>query len=556
MFNKVLKKNIILIFLIISLLVLCLLAKYYFYDIIIKIDESIRYFIINNFLNNFLTSLMKGVTQFASFFGVISVFIISIILFKDRFKKITLIFSICLISLLSSTIKILFLRERPLESIIKMPNSYSFPSGHTFFAIGFFGLVVYFILKSNLNKYLKYFLSISIILIIIMIPFSRVYLGVHHFTDVIGGLLFGILVLLISINIYKTLKEEKKMNGLVLEGGGARGSYHVGSLKAFKERNIKFDYVVGTSIGSINGVFVATNELDKLETLWKSASSKELFGIDESLFNAIKNREFTKDNIKKGLQTVYQVIKNAGIDTSALKEMLIKNIDEDKLRKSNIEYGLATYNISKAKKVQVFKNGIPKGKLIEYLLASSYLPIFKFKKIIDENYYLDGGAYDKCPLDMLIDKKLNNIYVVRTHRDKLPKYKTNSKIYEIKSYKKLGSIIAFSKDVTNYNIKLGYYDTIKVLDNLDGNEYYFKDKKEEYYNKILTNKNILKKYNKWLIVNNKRIIINTLENICEFYKINKFKIYRIPALIIRIKVLNRFKKSPYSDFIKELKVKF
>ena len=346
------------------------------------------------------------------------------------------------------------------------------------------------------------------------------------------------------------------MNGLVLEGGGARGSYHVGALKAFRDRNIKFNYVVGTSIGSINGVFVATDELDKLETLWRGASSKELFGIDESLFNAIKNREFTRDNIKKGLQTVYQVIKNAGIDITPLNKMLVENIDENKLRNSDIEYGLATYNISKAKKVQVFKNDIPKGKLIEYLLASSYLPIFKFKKIIDENYYLDGGAYDKCPLDMLIDKNLDNIYVVRVHRDKLPKYKTNTKIYEIKSYKKLGSIIAFSKDVTDYNIKLGYYDTLKVLDNLDGNEYYFKKKDENYYNKLLTNKNILKKYNNWLIINNKRIIIDTLESICQFYKIDKFKIYSIPSLIIRIKLLNKFKKSPYRDFIKELKVRF
>ena len=346
------------------------------------------------------------------------------------------------------------------------------------------------------------------------------------------------------------------MNGLVLEGGGARGSYHVGALKAFKERNIKFDYVVGTSIGSINGVFVVTNELDKLEALWRSASSKELFGIDENIFNAFKNKNLTKENIKKGLQTIYQVIKNSGIDTTNLKNMLIENIDEDKLRKSNIEYGLATYNISKAKKIQVFKNDIPKGKLIEYLLASSYLPIFKFKKIIDENYYLDGGAYDKCPLDMLINKKLDNIYVVRAHRDKLAKYKTKTKIYEIKSYKKLGSIITFSKDITDYNIKLGYFDTLKVLDNLDGNEYYFKHKSEEYYDKILTNKNILKKYNKWLTINNKRIIINTLENICKFYKIDKFKVYNIPTLIIKIKILSKFKKSPYKDFIKELKVKF
>ena len=191
------------------------------------------------------------------------------------------------------------------------------------------------------------------------------------------------------------------MNGLVLEGGGARGSYHVGALKAFRKRNIKFDYVVGTSIGSINGVFVATGEYKKLEQLWKGATSKELFGIDEKLVEAIRNREFNKEIIEHGLQTIMQIIKNAGIDTIHMKEILTKNIDEDKLRKSNIEYGLATYNVSKRKKVQVFKEDIPKGKLVEYLLASSYLPIFKFKKIIDDSFYIDGGSYDNCPVDML-----------------------------------------------------------------------------------------------------------------------------------------------------------
>ena len=346
------------------------------------------------------------------------------------------------------------------------------------------------------------------------------------------------------------------MNGLVLEGGGARGSYHVGALKAFRKKGIKFDYVVGTSIGSINGVFVATGEYKKLESLWKGATSKELFGIDEKLFEAIKNREFNKKTIENGLQTVMHIIKNAGIDTEPIRKMLVQNIDEEKLRKSNIEYGLATYNVSKRKKVQIFKEDIPKGKLVEYLLASSYLPVFKFKKIIDDSFYIDGGSYDNCPVDMLLDKNLDNIYVVRAHRNKLPRYKTNSKIIEIMSYNKLGSIIAFSKDITKYNLKLGYYDTLRVLDKLDGHNYYFRYKDNQYYNEILTNKIILKKYNKGFVLNNKKIIINTVEDICDSFNINKFKIYNMTLLILRLKLISKFKKTKYKDFIKELKVKF
>ncbi len=350
------------------------------------------------------------------------------------------------------------------------------------------------------------------------------------------------------------------MNGLVLEGGGARGSYHIGAIKALKRKGIKIDYVVGTSIGSINGAFVASNEYKKLKNLWLSATSKDLFGIDNQVISAIEKRKFTKETVKNGIQTVYQIIKNSGVDISKLKEMLMNNINEEKLRKSNIDFGLVTYNITKRKLVKVFKSDIPKGKLIEFLIASSYLPIFKFEKIIDENFYIDGGLLDNCPIDMLTDKNLDNIYVVRAQRKKLSKYKTNSKIIEIKSYKKLGSIIAFDECITKCNIKLGYYDTLKALDHLDGREYYFKFKDENYYNTLFEGrmkKEIFKKYRKnTLIKSNKKIILSILEEICKYYNIKRFRIYSIPGLIFILKVINLLKKeSIYSKFIKEIKVR-
>ncbi len=351
------------------------------------------------------------------------------------------------------------------------------------------------------------------------------------------------------------------MNGLVLEGGGARGSYHIGAVKALRHKKIKIDYVVGTSIGSINGAFIASGEYKKLLRLWQESTSKELFGIDQQLINSLKNKNISKEVVKNGLQTIYQIIKNYGIDISTLKNTLIKNLDEEKLRKSKIDFGLVTYNITKRKIVKVFKKDIPKNKLIEYLIASSYLPVFKFEKIIDGNFYIDGGIFDKCPVDMLLDKNLDNIYVVRAHMDKLSKYNTKSKITEIKSYKKLGSIIMFDKNITKNNINLGYYDTLKAIDKLDGNEYYFKNKSNYYYDNLFDSKvrkQIFKKYNKSLLtINNKKIITNILEEICGYYKIKKFKVYSIPFLILKLKILNLLKKETvYSKFIEEIKVRF
>jgi undecaprenyl-diphosphatase len=153
---------------------------------------------------------MKIITNIGSVVGVLTIFIISIIVFKDKTTRIMLLSNITLIGILSLVLKTIFSRERPLESIIKMPTSYSFPSGHTFFAVGFYGLIVYFISKSNIKKSIKTLLIIISSLLIFLIGFSRIYLGVHHFTDVIGGLIYGLLILIIFINTYQILKEETK----------------------------------------------------------------------------------------------------------------------------------------------------------------------------------------------------------------------------------------------------------------------------------------------------------------------------------------------------------
>ena len=61
------------------------------------------------------------------------------------------------------------------------------------------------------------------------------------------------------------------MRGLALEGGGAKGAFHVGALDAFFERGYRFDMIMGTSIGALNGAMVAEGEFDTLKRLWEQA---------------------------------------------------------------------------------------------------------------------------------------------------------------------------------------------------------------------------------------------------------------------------------------------
>ena len=155
--------------------------------------------------------VVKRTGQRVAFNGTkvaIAIGIIVILITRNNIKRIVMGLDICSIGAIGYILKKLIARPRPLEAIVKIPTSYSFPSGHTFFSFGFYSLIIYFVWKSKLKKPFKIILTVIISLLILLVPFSRIYLGVHHFTDVVGGFILGLFVLLFYINTYLYLKEE------------------------------------------------------------------------------------------------------------------------------------------------------------------------------------------------------------------------------------------------------------------------------------------------------------------------------------------------------------
>ena len=227
------------------------------------------------------------------------------------------------------------------------------------------------------------------------------------------------------------------MKALALEGGGARGAYEAGAIKALSKKKIFFDAVAGTSIGAINAAFYACNNLDGMYKLWETTDSKELFGLDGKFLNNISKHKFD----------------------------LSKNLKEDKFYKSKINFGLVTFSISDLKPLEIFKRDIPKGKFVDYVLASAYLPGFKLERIIDDKYYLDGGVHMNCPIDMLLDEGYDEVYAVRAWDNRKLKYKPrkNTKVHIITPREDLGSILVFTPEVSLYRKNLGYYDALKNL---------------------------------------------------------------------------------------------
>ena len=90
---------------------------------------------------------------------------------------------------LVDVIKNFVCRERPC-----IHPGYSFPSGHTTTTMCFYGIVIYLIMHYTRSPFWRYFLAIFFSLVIFMVAISRLWLGVHFPTDVIGGLFLGFLI--------------------------------------------------------------------------------------------------------------------------------------------------------------------------------------------------------------------------------------------------------------------------------------------------------------------------------------------------------------------------
>lgn len=187
--------------------------------------------------------------------------------------------------------------------------------------------------------------------------------------------------------------------------------------------------------------------------------------------------------IKTSFTEFYKIFKNKGLDISNYRAIIRNSVDEEALRKSNIKFGLTAIKLEKLEPIEIFIEDIPKGQLHDYIVASSYLPVFKKEKLIDDGYYLDGGFYNLSPTDMLESIGCDKIYVVNIKGIgfRKPRKPNKTEIIEIKPKTNLGSIIIFDKTSNEENITRGYYDTMKVLDKIDGIDYYFYKKPLWYY---------------------------------------------------------------------------
>ncbi|MDV2883873.1 phosphatase PAP2 family protein [Alkalihalophilus pseudofirmus] len=165
----------------------------------------------------FHTDLLTKMMTFFSFIGatrpviVISLLFLGVIYLKYRHLQDVILFA--LVSLGSVTLnvvlKMTIKRARPESSLI-VESGYSYPSAHTMAAVSLYGMIIYLLWKHTSTVKARIILITFGVSMILMIAFSRIYLGVHYASDIIGGVLISSFWLLTLLTIFQRYRKKEK----------------------------------------------------------------------------------------------------------------------------------------------------------------------------------------------------------------------------------------------------------------------------------------------------------------------------------------------------------
>ena len=218
----------------------------------------------------------------------------------------------------------------------------------------------------------------------------------------------------------KTVEQSRPIGQvvLVLQGGGALGAYQLGVYQAMHEAGIEPDWVVGTSIGAINGALIAGNppdrRMERLHEFWDRMEQKTSnpFNTGFGLFgNALTNASTTAFGIPGffspnpyallGQKTKVGIEKASYYSTQPLRDTLSHLVDFDYLqcKKTRLTVGAVNANTGAMRYFDSREDDLS----VEHIMASGALPPAFPAIRIDGEPYWDGGIYSNTPVEVVLD---------------------------------------------------------------------------------------------------------------------------------------------------------
>lgn len=260
---------------------------------------------------------------------------------------------------------------------------------------------------------------------------------------------------------------------VVLAGGGSRGAYQIGVWQAIRELKVDFDIVTGTSVGALNGAMMVQGDYEKARALWENLTSSDVVNADFP--EGPPDYEDPDWQVNVWGTFIKKAVQDGGLDFSPLEELMKQYASEERLRASDIDYGIVAVEYPSMKPNELARNEVPEGQLSDYIVASAAcFPAFKAKEIGSVKY-IDGSYQDYMPVNLAVRMGAEEVVAVdlksfgirrRTKKSDIP-------VRRICSRWDLGPFLLFEPTLSKRNIALGYLDAMKAFGKMEGDWYAF-----------------------------------------------------------------------------------
>ena len=184
----------------------------------------------------------------------------------------------------------------------------------------------------------------------------------------------------------------------VLSGGASLGAIQVGMLRALAARDVRPDVIVGTSVGAVNGAFLASRpfdsaSVDELEALWLGITRGRIFPIEPLT----------------GLLGFLGARKNL-VPAGPLRRLVTRHVEHERLEDLPTPLHVIACDVMTSEEVRLVE-----GPLIDSVMASAAIPGVFPPVELDGHLLIDGGVLNNTPITHALELGVDQVYVLSAH---------------------------------------------------------------------------------------------------------------------------------------------
>jgi NTE family protein len=204
------------------------------------------------------------------------------------------------------------------------------------------------------------------------------------------------------------------MKALVLGGGSMKGAFQVGVIQAVLENGFQPDMIYGISVGALNSTFLvheAGRQFKESGHIKWDLASRKLLEFWVKNITQPKDISMLRSRVSLGVNTIMSKFDGL-LDTSPIHELINRSIDPSQLRNTNVKLKVGAVNIESGEMKYVTPDN---EHFLDYVRASSAIPMLMPAIEIEGDMYLDGGLREVIPVRQAIEDGATEIVLIACH---------------------------------------------------------------------------------------------------------------------------------------------